>query len=472
MLLSVSINGVHFRTLNVTSIYSWVYGGYPFTKTPSAGGPHHFYDDVRFMFSQILPAGTKVRLQGDATLPLTIDVVDFYSVPDPYPKPGGYLSVVDFGADPSGQKDSLNAFNQTITQAKSQGQGVWIPRGTFSLSMRITVDRITIRGAGPWYTELHGPDFGFFGNWAPNPSSAIKIYDLAILGQTITRVDTEISSGAGGGLGGGSILQNLWIEHNKCGMWIDGPFSDLLITGCTIRNTFADGINFHKGIHNAIVEQTIIRNVGDDCLAMWPEQADPYGNNIFRFNTLSHPTLANTIAIYGGENNSATDNICSDTLTFGAGVQIGIRFNSVPLSGTTDASRNTLIRTGSTGSNGVTEPFGGIWFFAELAEMNTPIIVADNIISDSYYAAVQFYQDSTISNVAFSNVSIDTAKYAFDERTSGSASFQNVVATKLSVGGQRNCGVEFKLNLGTGNSGWDDIHCTNPIQKEENKQTV
>jgi len=94
--------------------------------------------------------------------------------------------------------------------------------------------------------------------------------------------------------------------------------------------------------------------------------------------------------------------------------------------------------------------------------MKTPIIIADNVIQDSYYGAIQFYQDSTINNVTFSNVTIDGGLYAFDERTSGSATCTNVVATNLKIGGQRSCGVIFNLNRVSGNSGWDDIHCTNP----------
>lgn len=82
-------------------------------------------------------------------------------------------------------------------------------------------------------------------------------------------------------------------------MWLDGPFDSLHITGVTIRNTFAgmfvhtftdfymllmyllDGINFHQGVTNCMVEQSIIRNTGDDGLAMWPEQPGTYQNNVY-----------------------------------------------------------------------------------------------------------------------------------------------------------------------------------------------
>jgi len=293
----------------------------------------------------------------------------------------------------------------------------------------------------------------FFGFW--NPSTNVRVYDLAIFGKTTVRVDTEISSGIGGTMIA-SVIQNVWIEHNKCGMWLDGPFSDLLITGCTVRNTFADGINFHKGITNSVVEQTIVRNTGDDSLAMWPEQPNSYGSNTFRFNTLQLPILANTLAIYGGDSNSVTDNICLDTVTSGGGIQIGIRFNSIPLSGQTVAARNTLIRTGST-AIGATVTYGAVWLISD-ATMSTPVLVSDSIISDSYYSAIQFY-NNVFSNIVISNVVIDTASYAVEERTPGSATFNSVTASHLALGGQWNCDQPFQVIQGSGNSGWSDVHC-------------
>jgi len=453
--LGVYINGVHFASVGLTSVYSWLYGAFPFTNTPSDGNPHHFYDDVRLNFNHILPAGTVITVSGESPLSYTIDLADFYLIPAPYTMPPNYLSVTDYGADPSGNQDALGAFNSAVAAARSQGKGVWIPAGTYSLSTLVVLNTVTVRGAGPWYTILNGHDFGFFGYW--NPSTNVRVYDLAIFGATTVRDDSEVSSGIGGTMLQ-SVIQNVWIEHNKCGVWVDGPFSDFLITGCTIRNTFADGVNFHKGVTNSVVEQTVVRNTGDDCLAMWPEQPNDYERNTFRFNTLQLPILANTLAIYGGKSNSVTDNICMDTVTSGGGVSIGNRFNSVPLAGQTVASRNTLIRTGST-SIGATVNYGAVWFISDTTPITTPVLVSDSQISDSFYSAIQFYYPS-FSNIVISNTVIDTASYAVEERTPGSATFNSVTASNLAKGGQWNCAQPFQVIQGSGNSGWSDVHCS------------
>ncbi len=49
--LSLYINGTKQTDFTLTNAYSWYYGSYPFTNTPSSGNPHHFYDEVHRLFS-------------------------------------------------------------------------------------------------------------------------------------------------------------------------------------------------------------------------------------------------------------------------------------------------------------------------------------------------------------------------------------------------------------------------------------
>jgi len=220
-----------------------------------------------------------------------------------------------------------------------------------------------------------------------------------------------------------------------------------------------------RELRNSVVEQTDLRNIGDDGLAMWAESGFPYGNNTFKFNTIQLPILANTLAIYGGEGNSATDNLCYDTLNFGAGFQVGTRFSSVLLSGTTTCARNSLIRTGSTGYYSGSDGYGALWLFSDGSPINTPVYFTDLIIQDSYYQAIQFYQ-SPMSNLFFKNITIDKAEYALEERCAATASFTDTVATNIKVG-IWNCGVPCTLVDGGGNSGWiKDKQCVS-VRKDE-----
>lgn len=462
--INVYINGVHnpAQTLTFTSKYSWFYGGYPFTNRPSDGNPHHFFDEARALLGE-MPAGTKVRLQVDAadTAPsYTIDLADFEEVPAPFTEPPGALSIAKYGADPTGATDSTRAIQQALDAGSSQGKTVWIPIGNFTVTSHLTVNNVTLAGAGPWYAILHGDGVGIYGNSAPHPSQNVHLSDFAIFGEVMDRVDSAPLNGIGGAMGGGSVISDLWIEHTKVGMWFDGPFSGLTITGSRIRDVTADGINFHNGITDATVKQTEVRNTGDDGLALWSDRnAD--ANDSFDANTVQLPILANGIAIYGGSNNRVTQNVVADTITQGGGINVGNRFMAVPLSGTTTIANNTLIRAGCFDPNfnfGV----GALWFYANDQAMSGAIKVSQIEIDQSVNEAIQFI-GTGITNVSISQVHIEHAgTFAVQEQASGAANFSEVTATGLGASGVYNCGVTFTITRGSGNSGWDTSSCGFP----------
>jgi hypothetical protein len=100
-----------------------------------------------------------------------------------------------------------------------------------------------------------------------------------------------------------------------------------------VRDTTADGLNLHTGWAGVTVEQSSFRNTGDDGVALWSDKV-PDVNVTLRFNTVQLPILANAIAVYGGSDNAATDNVLSDTVMSGGGLHAGNRFGAVPLAGT------------------------------------------------------------------------------------------------------------------------------------------
>ncbi|KAL0480366.1 hypothetical protein AKO1_007158 [Acrasis kona] len=456
----LSSSGDILAKLELTSKHSWAYGGFPFSKHPNEGSPHHFYDESRGLLNKRVEANEKIRLvPSGSDLVYTIDLIDTYDVPSPYKKPDQFFTVTDFGADPTGQRDSTNAFFGAINKATETGKGVWIPEGNFAVSQRFQVNKIVIRGAGPWYstvfaTQAYG--IGFFGNWAPNPSQNVELYDFSIIGQTQIRIDSQIDSGVGGAYSN-SLVQNLWIEHTKCGMWLDGPFDGFHIVGLTIRNVYADGINFHKGVTNSVVKQSIFRNLGDDALAMWAEQ-EPNRNNEFSYNTIQVPLLANGVAIYGGESNKATNIYVADTICEGGGLQASNRFGARLLSGETILADSTIVRCGApnrwnTGHN------GAVWFWSLDGPIDQKVTVRNLDILDSSFAGGTFW-GSQSSSIHFSDVSIDKAPYAFEvESVTGQAYFTNVVAKNIEKTGIHSCQPNFKFVMESGCSGWNSTSC-------------
>ncbi|MCW2974785.1 MAG: coagulation factor 5/8 type domain protein [Actinomycetia bacterium] len=455
--IALYINGTKNRDFTLTNAYSWYYGGYPFTNSPGSN-PHHFYDEVHALLPS-MAAGTKVRLQVDTAgaSSYTIDFADFEQVAAPIAQPGGSVSVTTYGADAGGVNDSTSAFNQAIAAAGAGGT-VWIPQGTFKVTQHVIVNNVTVTGAGMWYANVSGNGVGFYGNYAPSPSSGVHLSNFAITGDVQERNDGAQVNGIGGALAN-STVSDIWIEHTKVGAWMDGPFDGLTFTRMRIRDQTADGVNFHNGITHSTVTQSDLRNLGDDGLATWSEtNADAF--DTFSFNTVQYPILANGIAIYGGHDNTVSDNRVVDAgLTQGGGIHVAQRFNSTPL-GLTTVTRNTLIRDGSLDPNwqfGV----GALWFDARDAAMSGTVNVDQIVIQQSPYEAIQFVSGSSITNVNISNASIaSVGTFVVQEQVGGSAKFTNVVATQvLGPAGQYNCGVGFTVIDGGGNSGWNTTYC-------------
>src|SRR4051794_29738863 len=434
--LGIYVNGRFSRSLPVTSRYSWYYGQFPWSNDPADGGRRQLYDDARVMLGRTLPAGSRVRLQvgaGDSAPWYAIDSADFERVAPPRAKPHGALSITDFGADPTGKADSGAAIQRALDAGSRTGRTVWIPRGTFTVTRHLIVDRVTVQGAGPWYSVLHGDGVGVYGNYAPTPSSDVHLKGFAIFGEVTERNDSAQVNGIGGSLAH-STIDDVWIQHTKVGAWLDGPFDGLRISRVRILDQTADGVNFHDGITNSSVSDTFVRGTGDDGLAMWSEN-HPDSNDVFDHNTVQIPALANNVAVYGGRDNTVSRNLLTDTLVQGGGIQIANRFNAVPLAGTTTIEGNRLERTGTL------DLFshignGALLFWAGDSPLTGDVQVRHNRISNSAYEAVQFL-GSPVTGVHFSHDLIDGAgTFALQLNAGGAASFDHVVARRLGAGGR------------------------------------
>ena len=445
--LGLFANGKPMGALALTSRYGWYYGAYPFTNRPGDGHAHHFFDETRLLFGRMLPAGTHVRLQvrpQDRSPWYVIDLADFELVPPPSRPPPRAVSIVDFGADPSGVKPSGAAFERAIASARADHRPVWIPPGSFRVDGHVIVDRVHIGGAGPWYSIVRGRGPGFYGKKAPDQSTDVRLENFAILGEVTERVDHDQVNGIGGAIGGGSLIRNLWIQHTKVGLWFDGPMHGIVIRNLRILDTMADGLNFHRGVSDAVVEDNFLRNTGDDGLAAWSHvEADHH--IVFRHNTIIAPVLANGIALYGGHDIEVSGNLVADTLTEGGGLHLGNRFDAVPASGPILFADNLVVRSGSFDPRwhfGV----GALWFFALDAPIAADVTVRDTVLLDSNEEAIQFL-GKPIGKMTLDGLKIERAKGpAIQLQSDGAATLTRSVANGLGAPAVLRCNRDFKLS--------------------------
>ncbi|NEA36020.1 mycodextranase [Streptomyces sp. SID13031] len=504
--LDVLVNGKRTNTMTLTSEYSWLYGMYPFSNDPNVDPnpgwwkpepdpvtkpfrPNHFYDEQRLLLGKTYKAGDKVRFQlpaGTTAAWTVLDVADFELVAQPLRQPAKSLSVRLFGADPTGKRDAAPAIDATIAVAKKLGWTVFIPPGTYQVNRHIIVDKVTVQGAGNWWTIIKGkvlplaqpaPDNsvhsapGFYGKYAADGGSTkVHLSDFAIESDVRDRIDTDQVNGVGGAIGGGSTIQNLYLHHTKVGIWLDGPMSGLLIRNNVITDAVADGMNLHLGVSHVRATNNFVRNTGDDGLAMWSE-ANAEGlvnhDNVYDHNTVQTPVLANNIAIYGGRDNAVTDNLVADPIREGSTLHAGSRFGSTPFEGTLSFARNTTVRGGPRDLNWDLG-LGAIWLYALQSNMSGKIEVTDSSFLDSTYNAFMFVvdwpvkDDYALTNVAFRNIKVDgTGTNVLNARVGGWATFENVDARNVGAPFVNNCGTfhftgtpEFDVRLvGTGNDG-------------------
>jgi hypothetical protein len=453
--LSLYINGTFRQKLQLTSKYSWSYGGEEYTfNTPAAGGAHHFYDEARALTGDI-PAGATVKFQvdtADTAAYYVIDLVDLEQVAPPKTQPAGYVSIADFGAVPNDAKDDGDAIRQAIQRARTQKTGVWIPAGTYESSIApFDVSDVTIQGAGMWYSTLHGM-FARFNCTGSN----CRFFDFAILGETLLRDDNSPENGFNGGAGSGSRLENIWVEHTKVGYWVGpGTTDGLVIINSRFRDLYADGVNFCNGTSNSVIENSHFRNTGDDAMASWsPKGSGVNTNNVFRFNTVQVPWRANCIAIYGGVDNKVEDNLCYDVVTY-PGILIAQQFNSNPFGGTTLIQRNSLIRAGGPMFH---QQHGALKLWADQGAI-TGVVVKEILIDGATFTGIELVgsypiQATTINSIQIQNPGTDGI--FLHSNLSGEVEFSSVSVTNPGKAALTDNSPKLKFNLikGSGNTGW------------------
>jgi hypothetical protein len=485
--LDVTVNGGARQTMTLTSQYAWLYNQYPFTNDPNAGllhpdwwvtecqcvpaattptptfatpfRPSHFYDEQRLRLTRTYRAGDRVRLTvptGSNAAWTVIDLLDSELVGPPRFRLIA-ANVLAFGADPFGRRDSAGAFDRAIAFAQRNGVRVYVPPGTYQVNRHIMVDRVIIEGAGNWYTTIKGrevalptpaPDgsvhtgVGFYGK--AGGSRGVHLSGFAIEGDVRERIDTDQVNGIGGAMSD-STIDGLYIRHTKVGLWFDGPMTNTRVTNNVIVDQIGDGLNFHTGVTHSVVSNNFVRNTGDDGLAMWSEKT-ANAHNTFDRNTVQSPTLANGIAIYGGTDNTVSNNLVADPVREGSGLHAGSRFGAEAFAGHLWITNNTTVRAGTYDLNW-NIGLGAIWIYALDKSISADIqVVGDNFLDNGYNAIMLVSEFGvkdlvSITNVHFRDIKVDgTGTSVVSARVAGSASFSNVDARNVGAVGVNNCG--------------------------------
>lgn len=362
--VEVKVNNTVIGTLDLSSKSNWQYlDNYTYHPnddikvhdTPAADRLARFqFDEVSQLFKDAnINKGDTVTITNLDSTPVGIDLVDLEKAPDAIKQPANSVSITDFGAIANDGSDDYQAFMAAIESAKASKKSVYIPEGQFDFSRPISLyvpDGIKITGAGQWHTKLHflnteaakydnkGYASGGGGITFEPGSKDIDLGNLSMDSNLNSRHDEKANyKGISGTLGTGSSIHDIKIEHFEAGVWI-GDYSKnkplnytdgLTISNATIRNNFADGVNFAQGTSNSTVINSNIRGNGDDGLATWSSHhentnAHVAENNRFLNNTVELGWRAAGIGIFGGKGHEVANNFIKDNANWG-----GVRLNTV-----------------------------------------------------------------------------------------------------------------------------------------------
>lgn len=362
--VEVKVNNTVIGTLDLSSKSNWQYlDNYTYHPnddikvhdTPAADRLARFqFDEVSQLFKDAhINKGDTVTITNLDSTPVGIDLIDLEKAPDAIRQPENSVSITDFGAVANDGSDDYQAFMAAIESAKASKKSVYIPEGQFDFSRPISLyvsDGIKITGAGQWHTKLHflnteaakyddkGYASGGGGITFEPGSKDIDLGNLSMDSNLNSRHDEKANyKGISGTLGTGSSIHDIKIEHFEAGVWI-GDYSKnqplnytdgLTISNATIRNNFADGVNFAQGTSNSTVINSNIRGNGDDGLATWSSihentNAHVAENNRFLNNTVELGWRAAGIGIFGGKGHEVANNLIKDNANWG-----GVRLNTV-----------------------------------------------------------------------------------------------------------------------------------------------
>jgi len=461
--LSVYVDGRLLPTeLQLASQYSYI-------STPEITGSttHHFYNDVRMLLGRELHRGDTVRLEvgaQDTAVPYTINLADFYQVAAPLRQPAHSISVLSEGADPTGATDSTAAFAATVAAADAAHESVWIPAGNFAIDSPLRVDSATIEGAGDWYTQIRSDAFIDNASAVPGP---VNLANFAILGSTVGRHDDSTENAINGSLGTGAVVDGLWIQNTNVGFWLQYGNTDVTVENSEVLDTDADGLNLNGNATGVTATDDLVRNTGDDGLAIWSYPAMD-SHDTFSRDTVEQTNLANGIAEYGGTDNTITHDVIADTNALGSGLTISNEQFAAPgfttLGGTITVSHNTVLRAGAMNPNWG-HPMSAVQIDAyDYAISGVAIDLHDTRVIDSPYSAFELVSgDGT--GLPIGGLTIDGATVqnvgtvVFQAETAGTAEVSHVQATGVGVAGTVQdqyppATPAFTFDLGPGNSGW------------------
>lgn len=251
------------------------------------------------------------------------------------------INVRDHGVTPDSTDDATPGIERAIAAAKEKGATVFLPPGTFRHTS-FTIDQVQVVGAGPGRTILLAPDPAKQKIKLSGTGAGLK--NLTLLTHPQSRKSGQDAIHVTGDCREFEI-GNLEIDgSNAAGIIVYGSVGR--ITGNRLINTRADSIHLSGGSNEIYIAGNLIRNGGDDCIAVvsYGKQPARCRDVLIENNDVGDQFWGRGITVVGGEQVTIRNNIVRRTS--GAGIYIASE-SAYKTHGVSDVvvNDNTLDRT-------------------------------------------------------------------------------------------------------------------------------
>lgn len=218
------------------------------------------------------------------------------------------VSVLDAGAVPGDGLDDLAAFEAAAQAARAKGTYVSVPAGTFHLSGVLVLDSVGLTGVGrdatrvvstdPWASAigLTGKDVGLAALTHVVPDAGARAARLGV--QNVVVQDAS-----------GFVVRNLRLIGAKGSGLLVRSSSSGRVRDNEVADTQADGIHITAGTYDVFVRGNLVRNTGDDGIAVvsYERDASPSHDILITQNTVKDG-LTRGLSVVGGHTIGLTEN--------------------------------------------------------------------------------------------------------------------------------------------------------------------
>lgn len=176
----------------------------------------------------------------------------------------------------------------------------------------------------------------------------------------------------------------------------------------------------------------------------------------FRYNTVKIPNLTNCIGIYGGKNNTVSNNLILDIVDNGSGIQFGTNHGPTAFTGTLNIDKNKLVRCGSW-HHDYGYQIGAVWGYwinNNGMPQNLTVNISNNLLDSITYSGI-FTEESSAGAVVnyTSNTINNSGTYGVHVRDSarGTAAIHTNTVNGAGTGKIKNDSPNFTVT-GSGNN--------------------